>query len=646
MPVGFVSASTLASLLHASTINDHTILEAANAALRDSRPHPHTVAAKVIALLRLDQFEDALRALAEAGSDAEETWKLERSYALYKTGDLDGASALTQLPLGRCYSHIAAQVAYRAGRFREASTIYTALASSVGAAAEESDLAINSLAVTAQRNWESAAADNDVQTSVFTAPESFELAYNMACCSISQGEFLKALSFLSVATRLCTTSDDLSEEERLAEMVPILIQEMYTYSRLGNQAEAQRVFGQLLSYGFEDDEIKLVMENNSLVFHTHGGNAFSILRRVERGLGLAKPVQLFRHQEIRLERNKFAIALLAQKFSGVVRKSRWLLEVPARGCSDALVLSSINAAASSLRGSGELSLRGILAVTTVRPFDIGSALIVIQLYAALDRTEAALSTLQVLFDGLEKQNNWEMRYSPGLVSLAVALYGLRGRLRCRRAEISRASLYWMKKDNAPRMLLRSAGADLLRSPSPSDLATARADFETIHHYTTEDPIVTAGLVASFATDDEARVGPFINDIPAAADLVRGADVQSLVNASVVLTDTDLAATARKRLPDIRHNQTTRQRRRKRNLHKICEEGRTLDPDRWLPLRDRVSYRQKGKKPKRRVNENTQGGVIKGEEMLELAGGAGSVRVQKSRISSGLSNGKKKKKAKN
>ena len=56
----------------------------------------------------------------------------------------------------------------------------------------------------------------------------------------------------------------------------------------------------------------------------------------------------------------------------------------------------------------------------------------------------------------------------------------------------------------------------------------------------------------------------------------------------------------------------------------------MDPERWLPLRDRSSYRPKGKKGKKKAADLTQGGVVKEEpESLELAGGAGTVKVEKS-----------------
>lgn len=78
------------------------------------------------------------------------------------------------------------------------------------------------------------------------------------------------------------------------------------------------------------------------------------------------------------------------------------------------------------------------------------------------------------------------------------------------------------------------------------------------------------------------------------------------------------------------------------MPKNYEEGKQPDPERWLSLRDRSTYRPKGKKGRRRAQEVTQGGTVKVEETLELVGGAGAVKVEKA---PGVQTGKKKKKGK-
>ncbi|CRK48855.1 hypothetical protein BN1723_016965, partial [Verticillium longisporum] len=268
-----------------------------------------------------------------------------------------------------------------------------------------------------QRDWQSQAALSSgfVQPPVAPALDTFELAYNLACGCIARGELSKALSLLQRASRLCDESDDLSDEEKRAEMAPILIQQAYVYSRLGNNTEALKLHRQLEASEISDAEARLVATNNASTLDNTASNPFAVQRTLEANPAVSNDAKLFHYQESRLRRNKLALALRAQKFSG-------------------------------------------------------------------ERT----------------------------------------------AE-------------------KSGGQ---------------------------------------------------NSRP--------------------------------------------QKKRKRKLPKDFEEGKKMDPERWLPLRDRSSYRPKGKKGKKKANDSTQGGFVKEEETLELAGGAGSVKVERAPTASSSSNKKKKK----
>lgn len=51
----------------------------------------------------------------------------------------------------------------------------------------------------------------------------------------------------------------------------------------------------------------------------------------------------------------------------------------------------------------------------------------------------------------------------------------------------------------------------------------------------------------------------------------------------------------------------------------------MDPERWLPLKDRSSYRPKGKKGKKKAMDTTQGGIVR-EDALEGVEAPGSGKV--------------------
>lgn len=245
------AVAALNSLLRGTSIEDDAeALQLAIAAIKSAKPGSSDLIiaqhARVVALLKLDRFSDALRALAEGGKPLEDICVMEKAYALYKTGDLDGADAVLRAanvgPQHRGLKHVAAQVAYRAERTEDAAEIYRELLENQEGAkyGEENDLKINLLASNAQLEWQGKgwAVPKEEKKTGREELEAFETAYNAACGSISRGDFAKAAVMLKRARDLCEASEDLSEEERKAELVPILVQQAYVFIRLGKTEEA------------------------------------------------------------------------------------------------------------------------------------------------------------------------------------------------------------------------------------------------------------------------------------------------------------------------------------------------------------------------------------------------------------------------
>ena len=106
------SAKSLSSLLlQQSSIDDHEeILKACNTALKTSKNDPELLHVRFVALLKLDRYEDALKAIEESGDKLKDRAKIERAYALYKNGQLEEAKALAQtVTQSRGAKHVEAQ---------------------------------------------------------------------------------------------------------------------------------------------------------------------------------------------------------------------------------------------------------------------------------------------------------------------------------------------------------------------------------------------------------------------------------------------------------------------------------------------------------------------------------------------------------
>ncbi|KAK4151307.1 hypothetical protein C8A00DRAFT_45463 [Chaetomidium leptoderma] len=664
--MGDTAAVALGALLRRPSIEDHAeALSIASAAVRAAKGRGadldtahHT---RVVALLMLDRFDDALRAISDAGDALAKTCLFEKAYALYKTGDLEAAEAVLRdagVSTGaaqRGLKHVAGQVAYRAEKFEHAAAIYQDLGANDGGAmnGEENDLRINLSATNAQLEWlgKGWAVPEQYKQPSREDLEAFETSYNAACGCISRGDFSKAAVFLKRSRDLCEATEDLDEEEKKAELVPIIVQQAYVFTMLGKLNEAAALQKSISLDDFSDSSTKIVARTNALVLQAES-NPYMAQRLAEtlpEGKGNDR---LFEYQRSVLSRNRYVLNLQVQKFPGVKKStSKILAKEPLPAISSSKCdLGILGAAAASQLQTGQEALRQVLPLLETRPNDVGLLLTVIHLYVQLQNPGPAINLLEAFLKRLETAttpDHADVRFAPGLVALAVSLYRTQGRHSAIRSELAKAAAHWQQKigptaSGAGTSLLREAGIELLRSSHPADLAAAGDAFSHLVDAQPNDRIAKAGLVASFATTDFSKVQPYLDTLPSVDDLTRSVNIDALLNAGVAAAPSAAHAQqargkkraleeeedAQAKQQQQQQQQPAAKKRRKRKLPKSYDPDKKPDPERWLPLRDRSSYRPKGKKGKKRAAEATQGGVVREEETLELAGGAGSVKVEK------------------
>ncbi|KAH8589317.1 hypothetical protein B0O99DRAFT_336417 [Bisporella sp. PMI_857] len=646
-------AESLTALLRSSTIEDHEeVLKAANAAIKATKS-PEAFHSRVVALLKLDRFDDALRALDEGGDKLAERCVLEKAYALYKTGKLEEAEKLAKGSERRGLKHVAAQVAYRAEKFEDAAIIYKELSVETGPIeGEENDLRINSSATDAQLEWQG--NGDKVEASRKDAKredlEAFETSYNAACSFIARGDLSKGAFLLKRARDLCEALDELTDEEKRTEVLPILVQQAYVLTKSGNLEGAEAIQKQITVTDVPEPPTRVIAQNNALAALTTNENPYMSQRIFESVPRLSHTEKLFGYQANILKWNRYAIDLQSKKYDGVAHSTvATISKYPSPTISPfPNTLSVLNAAAHASGDTGKASLKNILPQLEKRPNDVGLLLTIIQLYVLTNNIGPAVTLLETFFKRLEEStspSDLDVRYAPGLIALAVSLYRLSGRKAPIKTELGKAASHWRRKSLASsKSLLQAAGISLLGSSEHEDLTAAGEIFSNLREQDPSDRVAIAGFVASYASSDYKKISQDLDKVTPVDRLITGIDAEALEEAGVPSLPTPAAAVAtKKRAADSEEKEKPAKKRRipKSRMPKDFEEGKKLDPERWLPLRDRSSYRPKGKKGKKKALDMTQGGVVKEEESLELAGGAGTVKVEKS----GAASKAKKKKGK-
>ena len=336
-----------------------------------------------------------------------------------------------------------------------------------------------------------------------------------------------------------------------------------------------------------------------------------------------------------MQQNGLALDLIASKSNGVVKTTGNILSNSTPTLSPHINnISVLNAAAHAQSQLAKLGLKQILPLLEKRPKDVGLIMTIVQLYVLTNNHGSAISVLDSLLKRLSESqtpSDQDILYAPGLVALQVSLYTSQGRKSQIKTTLAKAASYWRHKSKPPTTLLHAAGLSLLDSSDPNHQSLARDIFSTLHTQNPTSKSATAGYVASHALTSPETVSSEINTLTPIARLTASIDVAALEDAGVPFLPSSsssaaaaAAAASRKRALDEKPK-AAKKRVRKSRLPKDYDPAKTPDPERWLPLKDRSTYRPKGKKGRQKAAEKTQGGVSGGGEKggeVKGSGGGG------------------------
>ena len=304
--------------------------------------------------------------------------------------------------------------------------------------------------------------------------------------------------------------------------------------------------------------------------------------------------------------------------------------------------SVLNAAAHAQGDLAKFGLKQILPLLEKRPKDVGLAMLIIQLYVLTNNHGSAITVLNSLLTHLSKSTtpaDQDVLYAPGLVALQISLYSTQNRKRQIKSALAKAASYWRHKSKPPITLLQAAGTSLLDSSLPEHQDLARDIFAKLHTSDPSSKLASAGFIASHAlTHPTSITDSDIAALPPLAHKINDIDLSTLESAGVpAFKPTSTTATSRKRKALDEKPNPVKKRHRKSRLPKDYDPSKKPDPERWLPARERSGYRLKGKKGKRRAQEEkTQGGisekevgkgaeVVKGSEKVGGGGGGGAAQ---------------------
>lgn len=607
-------ASALASLLKKTEIEDHDeILRSAEAALKQTKGDLEAQHVKAVALLNLDRYPEAVQAIEAGGEKLKQKAGLEYAYALYKSGKPAEAAEIAAKGSQRGYNHVEAQARYRTENFERAAELYRQL-SARQTEDVEADLRVNSAAVDVQLEWLGKGDLVLKKKPEREDMEAFETAYNAACGSIARGELAQGEVLLKRARNLVESADDLTDEDKETELLPISVQQIYVLTKMGRQEEAEKLAQSIGEATFPDPSSKLIARVNGIATAGAPSNPFLAQRLLAYDLETLKPDYPFAYQTAILEQNRSALDLQAAKFDGVVKSTAKELPHQSSATSDSRVngLSAVNVAAHAKNQTGKDALKNVLPLLEKRPKDVGLVLTIIQLYVQTNNLSSATTLLENLLERLEQSGDsseLDVRHAPGLVGTLVSLYNKQTRREPARTALAAAATHWRSKaEHRPSgvtHLLKAAGSALSESHDPSHQNLARDIFQDLHDQDPSDRYSAAGLLAASPATAAS------SSLQSVDSLISGIDAEALENAGIAQppVDPSAPATTRKRPAEEQPKLKKHKKLCASKMPKDYDPNRTPDPERWLPLRDRSSYKPKGgKKGKAKQAMFAQGAV--------------------------------------
>ena len=362
-----------------------------------------------------------------------------------------------------------------------------------------------------------------------------------------------------------------------------------------------------------DQSTRQIGQINTLTASNQPSNQYLSHRIFHSLPPLPKNDRFFTFQNDLFTQDETTLDLMVHKYGGVIKSTTRRLSEDSSPTTSATInsASAANAAAHAQNQLGKLGIKSILPLLEKRSKDVGLVATIVQLYVLTKNHGAAIQIMEKFLQRLDEtkvEADQDVRFAPGLVAMLVSLYSIEGRKSHIRTELAKAASYWRHKSKGSSKLLRAAGFTLLESGNAQELENAGEIFDGLHKQDPSDRFANAGLVAAYAITNPSRLTHETEQLTAINRLAAGVDIKALESAGMPQVVQNASSVLSRKRAATENAKPPKKRMRKARLPKDYDPNKKPDSERWLPLRDRSTYRPKGKKGKQKQAALTQGGV--------------------------------------
>ncbi|KAJ4973784.1 hypothetical protein NE237_006958 [Protea cynaroides] len=565
---------------------------------------------KIVALIKADNIDGALSTI-----QASEKAKLPidygffKAYCLYRKNKLEEAlDSLKSQENNSTTMLLESQILYRLGRMDACIDVYRKL----------QKFKIESLEINFVAGLILAGRASEVQGTMdalrVKATSSFELAYNTACSLIDKKQYTDAEHHLLSARRIgqeTLMEDNWADEEIEVELAPISVQLAYVRQLLGHTQEAIETYKDIINRNLADDS-SLAVAINNLVALKGPKDVSDGIKKLDRLIekdSEGQSFQLARGLDLKL----------SSKQREAIYTNQVLLLLHANKLDQARELVA------ALPGMFPDSVIPILlqAAVLVRENKAGKAEEILGQFAdrfpekskvaflARAQVAASVNHPQVAAESLARIT--DIQHMPATVATLVTLKMRAGDIDGAAAVLDSAIKWWsnaMTEDNKLNIIMHEAASFKLKHGREEEAASLYEELVKSHQ--SVDALV--GLVTTTARVDVEKAEAYEKQLKPLTGL-KGVDVESLertsgagrVEGGVRPTNVEAYEEAKGKV------KTKKKRKRKPKYPKgfdPANPGPPPDPERWLPKRERSSYRPKRKDKRAAQVRGSQGAVVR------------------------------------
>ncbi|KAI3963716.1 hypothetical protein MKW98_021956 [Papaver atlanticum] len=574
---------------------------------------------KIVGLIKADNIDLALstiQSLKHVSADL----GFYKAYCLYRQNKLDEAmESLSSLERTSVTMQLESQILYRLGKLETCMDLYQKL----------QNLKIDSLEINIVAGLVSAGRASEVQGTMNALKvkpnSSFELAYNNACSLIERQKYVEAEQQLLSARRIgqeTLMEDNWADDEIEMELAPIAVQLAYVRQLLGHPQEAIETYVDIITRNLSDDS-SLAVAINNLIALKGPKDASDGLRKldklIEKG-NAAHGFQLARGLDLKLSsRQKEAIysnRVLLLLHASRVDQARELVTAFSEMFPGS-VMPTLLQAAVFVKENKAVKAEEILGQFANKfPEKSKVALLArAQIAAAANHPKIAADSLSRIPD---------IQHMPATVATLVSLKERDGDIDGATTVLDSAITWWsnaMSDDNKLDVIMQEAARFKLKHGREEEAARLYEDLFKSH----KSVEALVGLVTTVARADVEKAETYEKKLKPLPGL-KGVDVDSLEKTSGakhVENNADLRIVEDEEAKG--KAKSKKKRKRKPKYPKGFDPNNPApppDPERWLPKRERSSYRPK-RKDKRAQIRGSQGSVSRDKQDTNTAASSSS-----------------------